>query len=214
MTLELLQQRLGVTFADPELPAQALRHPSAGEPSYQRLEFLGDRVLGLAVGEWLCERFPQADEGELTRRLTSMVRESALAGIGRDWGLADVIQLGIGEHGKESILADVVEALLGAVWLAHGMDAVRGVIRRAWAPLIDLQDEKDAKTQLQEWLQQRGLPVPVYEVLEESGPAHDRFFRLRVESTCGSAEGEGRSKQQAGTAAAAALMKKLRESEK
>lgn len=209
MTLGDLQQRLGFKFTDSALLGQALRHPSSGEPSYQRLEFLGDRVLGLVIGEWLYERFPHADEGELSRRLTALVRESTLAGIATVWGVADVVQVGVGERSKDSILADVVESLLGAVWLQGGMEAVRALVRREWLPFVDAADEKDAKTRLQEWLQQRGLPVPAYEVVDEQGPAHDRYFRIKVTSEQGEAEGEGRSKQLASTRAAENLMKIL-----
>lgn len=208
---ETLEARLAYTWRDKSLLTQALTHSSAGKPDYQRLEFLGDRVLGLVVSEVLMERYPEASEGELGRRHAALVREETLAIIGREWHLGDVMRLGGGERtsggaNKPAILADIVEAVLGAMYLDGGMDALRARVRADWHDLINDLDGRDAKTRLQEVLQARHLALPHYLVLEESGPDHEKYFRVRVSCGLGSGDGEGRSKRTAEMAAAAALV--------
>lgn len=187
----------------------ALTHGSFGGDNYERLEFLGDRVLNLAVAEWLVEAYPDANEGELSLRHTAMVRESSLAAVAKVWGLEQVVRLGAGEVVKDSILADVVEAVLGALWLDRGVDAVRGVVRRDWRDLLELKSEKDAKSRLQELLQAEKLPLPGYEVVEEDGLEHAKVFSVKVVCAWGEAVGRGVSKQAASHEAAARLLENM-----
>lgn len=206
-----LEARVGHVFADKALLTEALTHSSHGGATYERLEFLGDRVLGMVVGNWLYRRFPAAPEGELSRRHTSMVRESSLVMVGERWGVADYILFGGGEARKDSIVADVVEAVLGAVWVDGGLEAVQAIIERDWAFLVDLKDEKDPKSRLQEWLQGHGFDLPTYEVIEENGPDHDKFFKVMVYTAKGACAGAGRSKHVASADAAHNMMKILEE---
>lgn len=209
MTLAVLEHRLGYTFRQKHLLQEAVTHASHGSLNYERLEFLGDRVLGLVVGNWLWERFPEADEGELSRRHTALVRESSLVSVAEAWTLADYMRYGGGEARKDSILADAVEAILGALWIDGGLQAADSVIRRDWAVAVDIKDEKDAKSRLQEWLQGDGLELPHYEVVEESGPDHEKHFKVMVLTAKGNCMGEGRSKHAASADAAHNMMKIL-----
>lgn len=209
MTLGRLEAALGFTFADRGLVEAALTHRSFGSGHYERLEFLGDRVLGLAVGTMLVEKFAGADEGELSRRFTAAVRESTLVKVAEKWELAGFLRVGGGEQVKDGILADAVEALLGAVFMEGGWSAAEAVVRREWAELIDIADEKDAKTRLQELLQGQGLGLPEYVILAENGAFHERIFTVEVRTPLGSAVGEGRSKQVAGSIAASKFMEIL-----
>ncbi|MBI1308683.1 MAG: ribonuclease III [Proteobacteria bacterium] len=206
--VDALEARLGYTFANKALLREALNR-EGGARAWQRLEFLGDRVLGLVVGEWLFERFPGADEGELSRRLTAMVRESTLAKVGDELGLAGHLRLASGEVPTPSVIADGVEALLGAVWRDGGLEQVRLLVRRELEHMLDAKDEKDAKTRVQEWLQRYGLGLPTYAVVAEDGPDHDKWFKVKVSCVHGEAEGEGKTKQVAGLAAAERLMEIL-----
>ena len=214
-----LEERIGHSFAELALLESALTHISAlsGKSragSYQRLEFLGDHVLGLVVSEMLFRAFPKADEGELSRRLADLVRKETCAEIARAIDLGAVIKLGTSEANsggrrRTAILADVCESLIGAVFLDGGYPAAATVIERLWgermrAPTHPL---RDPKTVLQEWAQGRGLPTPLYREVERTGPHHDPEFRVAVvlpELT--PAEGTGRSKRAAEQAAAAALL--------
>jgi ribonuclease-3 len=137
----------------------------------------------------------------------AMVRESALVAVAEGWGLGGRVKLGAGEGLRPSIMADVVEAVLGAVWLDGGYEAANRVVRAHWN--IDFEDAKDAKTRLQELVQGAGHGLPVYDVVDEAGPAHERFFKVKVACALGEAVGEGRSKQVAGADAAARLLKEL-----
>lgn len=195
-------------FDDEALLKKALNR-SGSLREFQRLEFLGDRMLGVVIGAWLYEKFPAADEGELSRRLTFLVRASTLVGVAKAWGLEKAVKLGTGETFTDGVLADTVEAVLGAVWLDGGLEAVADVVTSSWEDLIDLKDEKDAKTRLQEWLQGRGLKLPAYETVEERGMDHDKWFVVEVTCSEGTARGEGKSKQIAALAAAAKLMEKF-----
>jgi ribonuclease III len=201
-----LQQRLGYHFKDAALLEAALTHSSHSVDNYERLEFIGDRVLGLAVADMLWGKFPEAHEGELSRRFTALVRESCLVQVAGFWNVSGAIRYGAGELERPSILADVVEAILGAIWLDGGLEAVKDIVSRDWADLSDVKDEKDPKSRLQEWLQGKGFDLPLYEVLEERGPAHDKHFTVKVITAKGESLGEGRSKQVASANAAQAMM--------
>lgn len=215
-----LQEKLGHTFADQDLLERALTHISAvhsGKPrteSYQRLEFLGDRVLGLVVAEMLVAAFPGAEEGELSRRLAELVRTESCAEVGVEMGVAPAIRLDSGEahnggRRKQALLADVCEAVIGALYLDAGFETARGVVRRFWHermmnPRRPLQD---AKTALQEWAQGRGLPTPTYREIERSGPDHRPMFNIEVlVAGLPVSTAQGRSKRDAEQAAARAFL--------
>jgi ribonuclease III len=215
-----LAERIGYQFNDAELLEQALTHISAlagarnRAASYQRLEFLGDHVLGLVISEMLFSAFPRADEGELSRRLAELVRREACADVARSIGLGAVIRLGASEENaggrhRTAILADVCEALVGAVFLDGGYPGAADLIRRLWEERMrtPVRPLRDAKTVLQEWAQGRGLPTPSYREVERRGPDHDPEFRVKVElPNRAPAEGLGRSKRAAEQAAAAAML--------
>jgi ribonuclease-3 len=212
--------RIGHVFADPGLLAQALTHRSAGAPHNERLEFLGDGIVNLMIAEALYLRWPKADEGALTRARAELVREAALAVIGRELQLGERLTLGPGEmksggHRRDSILADAVEAVVAAIYLDAGFAACRAVVlpwfERALAALPVGKPEKDAKTRLQEWLQARQLPLPGYELISESGDDHAKQFRVGCTLTTPQyrAEGEGTSRRLAEQQAAAAILRQL-----
>jgi len=214
------EDRIGYKFKDAALLEQALTHISAlagprnRASSYQRLEFLGDHVLGLVISDMLFGAFPKADEGELSRRLADLVRKEACADVARAIDLGEAIRLGASESNaggrhRIAILADVCEALIGAIFIDGGYKAASEVIGRLWeqrmrAPTRPL---RDSKTILQEWAQARGLPTPHYREVERRGPDHDPEFRVTVElPNKQPAEGLGRSKRAAEQAAAAAML--------
>jgi ribonuclease-3 len=182
--------------------------------SYQRLEFLGDHVLGLTISDMLFRTFPKADEGELSRRLADLVRKEACADVGRAIDLGDVIRLGASEanaggRGRTAILADVCEAVIGAVFVDGGYAAAAALIERLWDERMrtPARPLRDSKTVLQEWAQARGLPTPSYREVERKGPHHSPEFRVTVELPhLAPAEGLGRSKRAAEQAAAAAML--------
>ena len=212
-----LEARIGHVFARRELLEVALTHVSGASGdgrSYQRLEFLGDRVLGLVVAEMLFTEFPDANEGELSRRLAGLVRKESCAEVAADLGVGAHIRLGpseiqAGGRSRPAILADVCEALIGAVFVDGGFPAAAAFVRTAWRDrmLAPRRALRDPKTMLQEWAQGRGRPTPVYEEVERSGPAHAPRFVISV-TVPGSppAEGAGTSKRAAEQAAAEALM--------
>lgn len=216
---EALALRLGHDFRDPALLERALTHPSLSggrDATYERLEFLGDRVLGLAVAHMLVEAFPQASEGELSPRLNLLVRRETCAevaealDIGRDIRMSEGEALSGGRR-KAAILADVIEALIGAVFLDSGFEAAAAVVDRHWRarmlrPVLRL---RDAKTALQEWAHARGLASPVYRELARSGPDHDPEFSVAVEvDGHPSSEGRGRSKRLAEQSAAQSFLER------
>jgi ribonuclease-3 len=214
-----LQTRIGYRFADDGLLDRALTHISAlsgksRTSSYQRLEFLGDRVLGLVISDLLFRTFPRADEGELSRRLADLVRKETCAEVARAVDLGTAINLGgseanAGGRKRTAILADVCEALVGAVYLDGGYDAARDLIERLWGERmrVPARPPRDAKTALQEWAQARGLPTPNYREVQRTGPHHDPEFLVTVElPKIEPAEGRGRSKRAAEQAAAAAML--------
>jgi len=213
-----LEARLGHSFADPRLIERALTHLSAPEAvgvnSYQRLEFLGDRVLGLVVSEMLYEAFPKAPEGDLSVRLARLVRRETCAEVALDWDVGPHLRLGQGERRaggakKAAILGDACEALIGAVFLDGGFAAARALIRRHWEARMraDAAPVQDAKTAVQEWAQARGLPTPAYSEVERSGPAHLPRFVMQVALDGFAPErGEATSKRAAEQAAARAFL--------
>lgn len=217
---ESLEQTLGHRFARPGLLGLALTHSSAPDDgrSNQRLEFLGDRVLGLVVAQALYERFPDEDEGALAPRLAALVRRDALARVARDIGLGGHVVMAQGEDesgGRDNpgILADTCEAVIAALYLDGGMDPARRFIRGHWLALMeeDSSPPKDSKTELQEWAQARGLALPAYTETGREGPAHAPLFSLRVSvEGFGPAAGTGPSKRAAEQAAATALLERIK----
>ena len=215
-----LAKRIGHDFSDPALLDQALTHPSVTQnatESYERLEFLGDRVLGLIVSESLVAQFKREPEGALAKRLAALVRRETLAEIARELALGEHLRLAraerqAGEHDNPALLADCCEAVIGALYLDGGLEIARGFVERHWHARIkaDLRPPQDAKTALQEWAQGRGLDLPVYHEVSCTGPAHDPHFTIQV-SVAGQspAQGEGRSKRQAEQQAAERLLDRL-----
>jgi ribonuclease-3 len=208
---------LGHQPKDTALFEAALTHSSKRGANYERLEFLGDRVLGLVVARWLYERFPDEPEGNLSRRFNTLVDRVTCSDIGREMGLPAVIRLGKqarddNANWSDNVVGDVVEALIGAIYLEGGLDAAEALIRARWAPLIEGQQRapKHAKSALQELAAARELPNPNYEVVSRTGLHHAPRFTVRVSiQGLGEAEAEGSSKQEAETEAAKALLSKL-----
>jgi ribonuclease-3 len=215
-----LESRIGYRFTDAAMLEIALTHISALKGarnragSYQRLEFLGDHVLGLVISDMLFRAFPKADEGELSRRLADLVRKETCAEIARAVDLGAAIRLGsseanAGARTRLAILADVCEAVIGAVYLDGGYKAAEALVERLWQVRMSAtaQPLRDPKTVLQEWAQARGLPTPVYREVARSGPDHNPEFRVAVQLPAFTpAEGQGRSKRAAEQAAAAAML--------
>lgn len=190
-SLSALEGAIGHTFVDRSLLERALTHVSGADDrigSYQRLEFLGDRVLGLVVAEMLFRAFPMAEEGELSRRLAELVRRETCTDVARDWDVAPHLRLAAGgafprARQNVSLLADVCEALVGAVYLDAGHEIAAGVVRAAFEPRMHAPQRplRDAKTTLQEWAHARGLPNPGYELIESSGPDHAPVFTISTQ---------------------------------
>ncbi len=227
-----LERGLGHRFADSDLLRIALTHASAVtrqspkrkrgkaivDADNQRLEFLGDRVLGLVIAEMLFKVFPGENEGALAKRLAALVRQGGLARVARQLDLGRYLALSRGEEesggrDNEAILADACEAVIGALYLDGGLEVARGLIEAHWQAMMsaDQQPPQDAKTALQEWAQASGFPLPIYRVVKSDGPPHDPVFEIAV-SVKGhdAAHASGRSKRQAEQAAAARLMARLR----
>jgi ribonuclease-3 len=211
-TADELAKKLGYSFAEPALLDRALTHPSATEPSYERMEFLGDRVLGLALSDVLFHRFPDESEGGLARRLGKLASRDSLAAVARAIGLVEHVRISDGAKANDSILADCCEAVLAALYLDGGMQAARHFIEGAWEELIaaDAKPPREAKTALQEWAQSRGIARPGYGVVSQSGPPHAPEFTVEV-SLAGEApeRGLGRTKREAERAAAEAMLERL-----
>jgi len=221
--LTAFSERLGHVFARPELLHEALTHGSFAEGARadnQRLEFLGDRVLGLAIAEALLAIDPTASEGQLAPRLNALVRKETCADVARDIGLGDVMRLGRSEmlsggRRKDALLGDAMEAVIAAVYLDGGFEAAHGLVLRLWKSRIasvDI-DAKDSKTALQEWAQARALGIPVYDVVARDGPAHAPVFRIAVRLAKYHAEATAGTKRQAEQDAARALLAQLRGSD-
>ena len=217
-----MTDRIGHRFAHPALLDQALTHRSAGAPHNERLEFLGDALVNLIVAEALYQRWPQADEGALTRARAALVRESALAPIARALELGARLTLGPGEmksggHRRDSILADALEAVVGAIYLDAGFEACRAAVLPWFVPAMEALPPahkvgKDAKTRLQEWLQGRQKPLPIYALLSESGEDHAKTFRVSctLSQPPISAEGEAGSRRAAEQLAAEDALRQLK----
>ena len=220
-----LERVIGHRFANPALLSEALTHRSAlhgkraigARPiSNERLEFLGDRVLNLLMAEWLLERFPQEQEGDLGKRQAHLVSGPTVAAVADRLGLAGAIALSPGEArvgvgALATVRSDAMEAVLGAVFLDAGLDAARGLVRRAWAEEFAGQGKppRDSKTALQEWALGRALPLPSYDLVESSGPSHAPRFVVRVTVRGESGTGAAHSKQAAQREAAADLLARL-----
>jgi ribonuclease-3 len=210
-------QALGHAFGDPRLLDRALTHSSVGKPDYERLEFLGDRVLGFIIASWLYADLADEAEGKLSRRFAELVSRETCAAVARDIGVTPHIVLGAQARGdrahqSENVLGDVVEAMIGALYLDAGMAAAERFVRRGWAPYmsLDAHAPKHPKSALQEWANARGLRSPEYLVVDRSGPQHAPVFRVRV-TVRGQepVEAEGTNKQEAETAAAQAMLDML-----
>lgn len=213
-------------FRDKDLLAAAVTHPSmagleragaATAATYERLEFLGDRVLGLVIAHWLLDRYPNEREGDLAKRHAGLVRREALSRVATDIGLGQHLRLAPGEadgggRSNRTILADACEAVIGALYLDGGLEVASRFIRARWAPLIEDTGAPplEPKTALQEWAQARGLPLPVYETVSQSGPAHEPQFEVRV-TVAGhdSVTATGSSKRAAEKNAAVRLLRQL-----
>jgi ribonuclease-3 len=217
-----LRETLGYTPRDGGLFERALTHRSAGTPNNERLEFLGDAVLGLITAQYLCEQFEDADEGQLSRLRSRIVSGDSLAQVAAALGLSEWLVLGPGEHksggaGRQSILADALEALCGAIYLDGGLAAARSVMLRLLAPTLQLNSPlplKDPKTRLQELLQARGLALPHYLVDSVEGALHAQVFRVtcEVQPLAATASARGSSRRRAEQAAAALVLAQIGES--
>jgi ribonuclease-3 len=216
----VLERRIGHRFRDPALLAQALTHRSFGSPHNERLEFLGDGVIGCVIAEELYTRFPEIAEGELSRLRASLVREAALAATAGAISLSGFLRLGEGEIAsggaeRPSILADALEAVFGAIFLDGGYEAVRGAVRRTFGEALQALDPrrpaKDDKTRLQELLQGRRQKLPVYRVVATAGAAHKQVFEVECVAAGLDlrASGSGTSRRSAEQQAAGNLLKLL-----
>ncbi|MEL0069033.1 MAG: ribonuclease III [Gammaproteobacteria bacterium] len=221
--LDQLQQSLGYQFNDPALLAQALTHRSAGKNNNERLEFLGDAILGLVMAELLYKKFSRASEGQMSRMRSYLVKGRTLAKVALQFKLGDYLQLGPGEmksggYRRESILADTVEAILGAIYLESGKAVCAERIAHWFDDLIAHVNpetiDKDPKTRLQEWLQGRKLALPSYEVVRTKGDAHKQTFWVACHVTNAeqqrlSTVAQSRSRQQVEKAAAEMMLTRL-----
>jgi ribonuclease-3 len=218
--IRAFQARLGHVFSDAALLVRALTHSSMATPNRddnQRLEFLGDRVLGLVMAEALLSQDQGATEGQLAPRFNALVRKEACADVAREIDVGAVLKLGRSEmlsggRRKEALLGDAMEAVIAAVYLDAGFEAARAVVLRLWGPRVGAvkEDARDAKTALQEWAQARGLPPPDYVELARSGPDHAPVFTISAQLKSGqSAEATAGSKRQAEQTAARALLDEL-----
>ena len=223
--LEALQERTGYCFSRPELLRRALTHRSFGADHNERLEFLGDAVLSVAISSLLFQRFAGSDEGDLTRVRAHLVREDSLHRVALSLGLPEVLRLSDGETRgggamRPSILADALEAIIGAVFMDGGFDAARALVQRLFGEVIQATEAeswtKDAKTELQEWLQARRVPVPAYRITATRGQAHAQTFEVECAvATLGLAErGEGKSRRTAEQEAARRMLDALKASDK
>lgn len=215
-----IETRIGHAFSDRTLLERALTHASAATAAdkrhvtYQRLEFLGDRVLGLSVADMLYRRDPDTDEGSMSRRLSDLVRAETCAEIAAELDLGLALRVGASETrtgvGKrDSVLADICEAVIGAIYLDAGWPAAQAFVERHWRPRLERAPAhlRDAKSQLQEWAQARGLPTPFYSLVDRSGPDHAPHFTIAVIIPgLAEARGGGRSKREAEVVAATTVL--------
>ena len=216
-----LDDTLHYEFDDALLLQQALTHRSASRNNNERLEFLGDAVLDFVISEAVYRSHPFADEGDLSKLRASLVNDESLAALAADLGVGEYLILGSGErktggHRRESILADALEAIFGAVFLDKGFDEARAVIERVFEQrllsLPDVRDLRDAKTRLQEWLQKRKLALPVYDLVEVSGKDHDQVFTVTctVREKSAVTKGQASSRRKAEQAAAETMLEQIR----
>ncbi len=217
---EVLQTALGHRFANPDYLARALTHSSASRRNYERLEFLGDRVLGLVIAEWLSELHPAADEGTLAKSLAAVVARDSLAFVARSLDLGSHLTLSIadaasGGRDNPGTLADCCEAVIASLYLDGGLDVARRFIREHWAPLLASPPESgDAKTRLQEWTQARGLGLPAYNVVDRDGPDHAPSFTVEVTVRGHAAQSASGASKRLGERAAAEVMLRTLEDKK
>lgn len=212
-----IESKLGHRPSDPGLFERALTHGSHGDEDYQRLEFLGDRVLGLVVADWLFTLFPDEPEGSLSRRLNALVSRETCAEVAREIGVAERARLGKqaredGAADSDNVLGDIVEALLGALYVEAGLERASGFIRGAWGDRVSTRDSapKHPKSALQEWAAANNRKPPAYQLIGRSGPHHAPQFEVEVSiKGVGETRASGPSKQEAETAAARALLEKL-----
>ncbi|MFC3913195.1 ribonuclease III [Pseudaeromonas sharmana] len=219
--LNRLLNKLGHQFADADLLKRAITHRSAGSRHNERLEFLGDSILSLVIAETLYHRFPEVSEGDMSRMRATLVREKTLAELAREFELGDYLILGPGElksggYRRESILADTVEAIIGAIYLDAGMEVTRTLLLNWYAPRLDEirpgAEQKDPKTRLQEFLQGRRRPLPSYVVVKVKGEAHNQEFTVQceIEGIASSVIGVGSSRRKAEQAAAEKALEQLK----
>lgn len=218
--LSALEEAIGYSFKDVKRLQLALTHSSTGDAkNYERLEFLGDRVLGLIIAELLFKKFPGEPEGALARRLASLVQGAMLASLSSKIELGNYIVLSDSERAaggaqNENILADVYEAIIGAIYLDGGFSPCRTLIEQQWADVLGTMKTppQHPKTALQEWAQGQGLPLPAYEVIGQSGPDHAPLFDVRLSvKGQGDVTAQGRSRQEAEKQAATAFLDKLKQ---
>lgn len=215
-----LEKALSCEFIDHALLAQALTHRSAGGHNNERLEFLGDAVLGSVIAAELFQRFPKAREGELSRYRATLVRRESLAELAKLLDIGNYLHLGSGERKsggfrRDSILADALEAVFGAIYLDQGFQECQRCILKLFSDILtglpDVSELKDAKTRLQEYLQSRQRPLPEYSVVEITGEAHDQQFivQCRVDNEDDPANGSGKNRRQAEQDAAAEMLERI-----
>jgi ribonuclease III len=219
-----IEALLGHDFARPELLREAMTHRSALQGkrrrrdlcSNERMEFIGDRVLGLLIAEWLVERFPKEHEGDLGHRLGALVSQTVLAAVAEEIGLGEALAVAANEardgvRKRASVQADALEAVLGALYLDGGIDAARNFIRHAWSNVMEEQREppKDSKSTLQEWMHARGIGAPQYIVISHAGPPHAPEFVVTVAAAGCSGTGTAGSKRAAEQLAARDLLRVL-----
>ncbi len=217
-TLSWLTEALGHRPRQRALFERALTHASFGGDQYERLEFLGDRVLGLAVAAWLYELFPDEPEGQLSKRLNALVARDVCAEVARELGIPERVRLGKqarddGASDSDNVIGDVVESLIGALYLDAGLEAAIAFVRSAWGDRVSARDKapQHPKSALQEWAAAQERKPPAYRLAERSGPQHAPTFVVEVEiKGVGAASAEGASKQEAETAAAAKLLEQLK----
>lgn len=217
--LASVEEKLGYSFQNREWLQRALTHSSSmDDTNYERLEFLGDRVLGLVMAHALFEQFPNENEGGMARRHSALVQGRTIALIGQQNGIGEFIIMSVAERAsgggsKENIVADVMEALFGAIYLDGGLDAARAVILRLWGDNIETLTDApmDPKTELQEWVQARGWPLPSYDIVDKTGPDHAPEFviEVRVEGQA-PVTASGPSRRQAEKTAARTMLRHLK----
>lgn len=220
LVIDRLQRKINYTFQNRALLLQSLTHRSASSKHNERLEFLGDSILSFVIADALYKRFPKVDEGDMSRMRATLVRGNTLAEIAREFDLGECLRLGPGElksggFRRDSILADTVEAIIGAIYIDSNIDNVQSLILRWYQERLDLispgDKQKDPKTRLQEYLQGRRLPLPNYLVTQVRGEAHDQEFTIECQITGVEQPlvGKGTSRRKAEQSAAEAALKKL-----